>query len=92
MKKLLKKIYNIMLCMTCKINPCFGYYMRNRCCECKNGGNEMNKEYNLINPSVLEEERMIQDRIDEEYDAREAYDAYCRAMEEYYHKQMEELK
>ena len=50
----------------------------------------MNKEYNLSNPSILEEERMIQDMIDEEYDAREAYDAYCRAMEEYYYKQMEE--
>lgn len=25
-------------------------------------------EYNLSNPSVAEEERMIQDRIDEEYD------------------------
>ena len=52
----------------------------------------MNKEYNLSNPSILEEERMIQDMIDEEYDAREAYDAYCRAMEEYYYKQMEETK
>ena len=50
----------------------------------------MNKEYNLSNPSVAEEERMIQDLIDEEYDTREAYDAYCRAMEEYYYKQMEE--
>ena len=50
----------------------------------------MNKEYNLSNPSVAEEERMIQDMIDEEYDAREAYDAYCRAMEEYFYKLMEE--
>lgn len=29
-------------------------------------------EYNLSNPSVAEEERMIQDRIDEEYAMREA--------------------
>ena len=52
----------------------------------------MNKEYNLSNPSVAEEERMRQDSIDEEYAAREAYDAYCRAMEEDFRKAMEETE
>ena len=50
---------------------------------------KIDKEYNLSNPSVLEEERMIQDTIDEEYDAHEAY---CRAMEEYFYKLIEETK
>lgn len=48
------------------------------------------KEYNLSNPSVIEEERMIQDRIDEEYAYQEAEErAYYKAMEEEYYKSME---
>ena len=48
-------------------------------------------EYNLNNPSVADEERMIQDRIDEKYAMREAEsDAYYKAMEDAYYKQLEE--
>ena len=47
-------------------------------------------EYNLNNPSVAEEERMIQDRIDEKYAMREAEkEAYYKMMEEDYYKEME---
>lgn len=47
-------------------------------------------EYNLSNPSVAEEERMIQDRIDEEYVRQEEEKrAYYKAMEEEYYKAME---
>lgn len=49
------------------------------------------KEYNLSNPSIAEEERMIQDRIDEEYARQEEEKrAYHKAMEEEYYKAMEE--
>ena len=49
-------------------------------------------EYNLNNPSVTEEERMIQDRIDEKYAMREAETkAYYDALEDAYYKAMEEL-
>ena len=48
-------------------------------------------EYNLNNPSVADEERMIQDRIDEKYAMREAEsDAYYKAMEDAYYKAMED--
>ena len=48
-------------------------------------------EYNLNNPSVADEERIIQDRIDEKYAMREAEsDAYYKAMEDAYYKQLEE--
>ena len=47
-------------------------------------------EYNLNNPSVREEEQMIQDRIDEEYTMIEAEEeAYYRSLEEDYYKAME---
>ena len=47
-------------------------------------------EYNLNNPSVAEEEQMIQDRIDEEYAMREAeLKAYYESLEEGYYKAME---
>lgn len=47
-------------------------------------------EYNLNNPSVREEEQMIQDRIDEEYAMLEAEEeAYYRSLEEEYYKAME---
>ena len=47
-------------------------------------------EYNLNNPSVREEEQMIQDRIDEEYAMIEAEEeAYYRSLEEDYYKAME---
>ena len=47
-------------------------------------------EYNLNNPSVREEEQMIQDRIDEEYTMIEAEEeAYYRSLEEEYYKAME---
>ena len=47
-------------------------------------------EYNLNNPSVREEEQIIQDRIDEEYAMREAEEeAYYRSLEEDYYKAME---
>lgn len=39
-------------------------------------------EYNLSNPSVAEEERMIQDRIDEEYAMREAEEKAMKDAEE----------
>lgn len=39
-------------------------------------------EYNLSNPSVAEEERMIQDKIDEEYAMRKAEEkAYWGSLE-----------
>ena len=45
------------------------------------------KEYNLSNPSVEEEERMIQDSIDAEYEMRKREeDEYYRAMEEDYYR------
>ena len=48
-------------------------------------------EYNLSNPSVSEEERMIQDRIDAEYEARDiARENYYKEMEEAYYKAIEE--
>ena len=56
-------------------------------------------EYNLNNPSVTEEEQMIQDRIDQKYAMieaeKEAYDRsleddYYKAMEDDYYKAMEE--
>lgn len=51
----------------------------------------MSTEYNLSNPSVAEEERMIQDKIDAEFDALNAYyKAMEKQMEEDYYKQMEE--
>ena len=41
------------------------------------------KEYNLSNPSVKEEDRMIQESIDDEYEMREREkEEYYRAMEE----------
>ena len=40
-------------------------------------------EYNLNNPSVREEEQMIQDRIDEKY-------AMIKAVEEAYYRSLEE--
>ena len=47
-------------------------------------------EYNLNNPSVAEEEQMIQDRIDEEYAMRETESkAYYELLEEAYYKAME---
>ena len=51
-------------------------------------------EYNLNNPSVREEEQMIQDRIDEEYAMIESYyryfeEEYYKAMENEYYKAME---
>lgn len=47
-------------------------------------------EYNLNNPSVREEEQMIQDRIDEKYAMLEAEEeAYYRSLEEDYYKAME---
>ena len=48
-------------------------------------------EYNLNNPSVREEEQMIQDRIDEKYAMIKAEeDAYYRSLEEDYYKAMED--
>lgn len=48
-------------------------------------------EYNLNNPSVAEEEQMIQDRIDEKYAMIEAEkEAYYRYLEDAYYKSMEE--
>lgn len=48
-------------------------------------------EYNLNNPSVAEEEQMIQDRIDEEYARqKEETNAYYKAIEEDYYKSIEE--
>ena len=47
-------------------------------------------EYNLSNPSVREEEQMIQDRIDEKYAMIEAEkEAYYKSLEEDYYKEME---
>ena len=47
-------------------------------------------EYNLNNPSVTEEERMIQDRIDEKYAMREAMSkAYYESLKDDYYKEME---
>lgn len=57
------------------------------------------EEYNLRNPSVSEEERMIHDRIDAEYRARDmenedywkaVEDAYWKAVEDAYWKSVEE--
>ena len=56
-------------------------------------------EYNVNNPSIREEEQMIQDRIDEKYAMREvetkAYyeslkDDYYKEMEKEYYKSLEE--
>ena len=53
------------------------------------GGIDM-PEYNLNNPSVTEEERMIQDRIDEKYAMREAMSkAYYESLKDDYYKEME---
>lgn len=47
-------------------------------------------EYNLNNPSVTEEERMIQDKIDEKYAMIEAEkETYYRSLEDDYYKAME---
>ena len=47
-------------------------------------------EYNLNNPSIREEERMIQDRIDEKYAMREAMSkAYYESLKDDYYKEME---
>ena len=49
-------------------------------------------EYRLNNPSVADEEQMIQDRIDEKYVMREAETkAYYDTLEDAYYKAMEEL-
>lgn len=51
----------------------------------------MPAEYNLNNPSVTDEEKMIQDRIDEKYLLREAESkAYYKSLEEDYYKTMED--
>lgn len=51
----------------------------------------MGTEYNLSNPSVAEEERMIQDRINEDYAYRQAMEeASLKAMEEAYYAQVGE--
>ena len=48
-------------------------------------------EYNLNNPSVREEEQIIQDIIDEKYAMIEAEkEAYYKSLEDAYHKQMED--
>ena len=48
-------------------------------------------EYNLNNPSVREEEQMIQDRIDEKYAMIKAEEeAYYRSLEEDYVSFLEE--
>ena len=48
-------------------------------------------EYNLNNPSVTEEEQMIQDKIDKKYAMIEAEkEAYYKSLEDAYHKQMED--
>ena len=48
-------------------------------------------EYNLNNPSVREEEQIIQDRIDEKYAMIEAEkEAYYKSLEDAYHNQMED--
>ena len=48
-------------------------------------------EYRLNNPSVADEEQMIQDRIDEKYAMREAESkAYNESLEDAYYKAMEE--
>ena len=48
-------------------------------------------EYNLNNPSVREEEQIIQDRIDEKYAMIEAEkEAHYKSLEDAYHKQMED--
>ena len=47
-------------------------------------------EYNLNNPSVTEEERMIQNRIDEKYAMIEAMSKeYYKSLENNYYKEME---
>ena len=47
-------------------------------------------EYNLNNPSVAEEELMIQDRIDEKYAMEEEMSkAYYESLEDDYYKEME---
>lgn len=47
-------------------------------------------EYNLNNPSVTEEEQMIQDKIDKKYTMIEAEkEAYYRSLEDDYYKAME---
>ena len=48
-------------------------------------------EYNLNNPSVTEEEQIIQDKIDEKYEMIEAEtEAYYKSLEDAYYKQMED--
>lgn len=47
-------------------------------------------EYNLNNPSIREEEQMIQDRIDEKYAMIEAMSKeYYESLEDDYYKEME---
>ena len=47
-------------------------------------------EYNVNNPSVADEARMIQDRIGEEYAMRETESkAYYESLEEAYYKAIE---
>ena len=47
-------------------------------------------EYSLNNPSVADEEQMIQDRIDEKYAMREAETkAYYESLKDDYYKEME---
>ena len=47
-------------------------------------------EYNLNNPSIREEEQMIQDRIDEKYAMIEAETkAYYESLKDDYYKEME---
>ena len=48
-------------------------------------------EYNLNNPSITEEEQMIQDKIDEKYAMIEAEkEAYYRSLEEAYYRSLED--
>ena len=48
-------------------------------------------EYNLNNPSVTEEEQIIQDKIDEKYEMIEVEkEAYYKSLEDAYYKSMEE--
>lgn len=48
-------------------------------------------EYNLNNPSITEEEQIIQDKIDEKYAMIEAEkEAYYRSLEDDYYKAMED--
>lgn len=51
----------------------------------------MPDEYNLKNPSITDEEKMIQDIIDEKYAMIEAESkAYYKSLEDDYYKAMED--